>query len=66
VKRDGIPVVATGVAACAACCAAPVVGALGITVGLAALLWLTAGLLAAGIALLVGLAVIRRRRLAAA
>jgi hypothetical protein len=58
VKRE--PIAVAG-AACAACCAPPVLGALGITVGVVALAWLAVGLLAAAVALTVGLAVVRRR-----
>jgi hypothetical protein len=58
VKREPIAVVA---AACVACCAPPVLGALGITLGVAALAWLAAGLVAAAVVLTIGLAVVRRR-----
>jgi len=62
VRREGLPVVAVGATACAACCAAPVLGALGITVGLAAAAWLVGGVLLAALVLGAGLGVVRRRR----
>ena len=57
-KREPIAVAA---AACVACCAPPVLGALGITLGVAALAWFAVGLLAAAVVLTVGLGVVRRR-----
>ena len=61
---EGIPVVAVGVAACVACCAPPILGSLGLTVGLAAVGWLLGGVLLAATALALGLG--NRRRRAAA
>ena len=55
----GEPIVVAG-AACVACCAPPILGAIGITVGVAALAWFAVGLLAALIVLSMGLAVVRR------
>jgi hypothetical protein len=67
VKRDGIPVVAVGAAACVACCAPPILGALGLTVGLTAFAgWLVGGVLLAATVLALGLAIVLRRRRAAA
>lgn len=60
--RTALPVVAVGVAACAACCAPPILGAIGITVGLAGLAWLAGGLLVAAVVALAGSALIVRRR----
>lgn len=65
-SRDRLQVVAVGVAACVGCCAAPILGALGITVGLAAVAWLAFGVLAAGLVAAGGAVVIRRRRRVAA
>jgi hypothetical protein len=62
VKREGLPVVAVGVVACAGCCAPPILAALGITLGVAAVAWLAVGVVAAGVAVAVGLSVIQRRR----
>ena len=53
--------IAVAAAACVACCAPPILGAIGITVGVAALAWLAVGLLAAVLVLSIGLAVVRRR-----
>ena len=64
-NREGIPVVAVG-AACVACCAPPILGALGLTVGLAAVGWLLSGVLLAATLLALGLAIVHRRRRAAA
>ena len=64
-SREGLPVVAVGVAACAACCAPPLLAAVGITVGLSAVAWGAGGVLAAVAMGLVGALVIRRRRAAA-
>ena len=66
-NREGIPVVAVG-AACVACCAPPILGALGLTVGLAAVGWLLSGVLLAAtlLALALGLAIVHRRRRPAA
>jgi hypothetical protein len=66
VSREGLRFVAVGAAACAGCCAVPILGALGITVGAAAAAWFAFGLLAAGAVLAVGLSVIRHRRRAPA
>jgi len=57
-KRE--PIVVAG-AACVACCAPPILGALGLTIGLAALAWLAVGLLAAAVVVTAGLALVRRR-----
>ncbi len=65
-SRQGIPVVAVGAAACAACCVPPILGALGVTIGLAAVGWLLGGLLVAAAVLAVGLGIVHRRRRAAA
>ena len=64
---DIIPVVAVG-AACVACCAPPILGALGLTVGLAAVGWLLSGVLLAAtlLALALSLAIVHRRRRPAA
>ena len=64
--RTALPVVAVGAAACVACCAPPILGAIGITVGLSGLAWLAGGLAFAAIAGLIGSAWIVRRRRAAA
>ncbi len=53
--------IAVGVVACVACCAPPILAAVGITVGVAAVAWFTVGLLAAVVVLTVGAALIRRR-----
>jgi hypothetical protein len=66
VNQEGLPVVAVGAAACLACCAPPILGALGLTVGLAAVGWLLGGVLLAATVLALGLAVAQRRRRAAA
>jgi hypothetical protein len=60
-RGESLPVVAVGVAACAACCAPPVLAAVGVTVGLSAVAWLAGGLLAAAAVAFVGAMVIRRR-----
>ncbi|MET0149591.1 MAG: hypothetical protein ABW009_06520 [Acidimicrobiales bacterium] len=65
-SREGIPVVAVGAAACVACCAPPILGALGLTVGLAAVGWLLSGVLLASTLLALGLAIVLRRRRTAA
>jgi hypothetical protein len=62
VKREGVPFVAIGAAACVACCAPPILAAVGITVGLATAAWLVGGVLAAAAVVLGGTLVIRRRR----
>lgn len=64
-NREGIPVVAVG-AACVACCAPPILGALGLTVGLAAVGWLLSGVLLAATLVALSLAIVHRRRRAAA
>jgi hypothetical protein len=64
--REALPVVAVGAAACVACCAPPILGALGLTVGLSGLAWLAGGLLAAVVVAAVGTGVVIRRRRAAA
>jgi hypothetical protein len=56
----GEPIAVAG-AACVACCAPPIFGALGITVGAAALAWFAASLLAAIVVVVIGLALVRRR-----
>ena len=61
--RAALPVVAVGAAACVACCAPPILAAVGITVGLSGLAWFTGGLLLAAVVALLGAAfVVRRRR----
>jgi hypothetical protein len=57
VNREGIPVVAVGAAACVVCCAPPILGALGLTVGLAAVGWLLSGVLLAATLLALGVAI---------
>ena len=64
-NREGIPVAAVG-AACVACCAPPILGALGLTVGLAAVGWLLSGVLLAATLVALSLAIVHRRRRAAA
>ena len=61
-NREGIPVVAVGAAACVACCAPPILAALGLTVGLAAVGWLLGGVLFAATPLALGLGLVHRRR----
>ena len=58
----GIPVVAVGAAACVACCAAPILGAVGITFALSGVAWFVGGLLVAAVVALVSAALILRRR----
>ena len=58
--------VALGAAACVACCAPPILGVLGLTVGLSGLAWLAGGLLAAVVVAAIGTGVVIRRRRAAA
>ena len=65
-NREGIPVVAVGAAACVACCAPPILGALGLTVVLAAVGWLLSGVLLAATLVALSLAIVHRRRRAAA
>ena len=65
-NREGIPVVAVGAAACVACCAPPILGALGLTVGLAAVGWLLSGVLLAATLLALGVAIVHWRRRPAA
>ena len=64
-KRDGAAVVGVGLAACAACCAGPILGVLG-AIGLGTLtgvlLFGTVGLLFAGAALVLIVARRRQRR----
>jgi len=62
VRREGLSLVAVGATACVACCAAPILGVLGLTVGVAAVGWLLGGVLVALAVLTVGLGVVRRRR----
>jgi hypothetical protein len=62
VSREPRSVLAVSGAACAACCAPPILGALGLTVGLAAVAWFLGGLLVAAVVL----AIVPRRRRAAA
>jgi len=57
--RTALPV---GAAACVACCAPPILGAIGITVGLAGLAWFAGGLLVAAVVALAGSALIVRHR----
>ncbi len=65
--RTGLSVVAVGAAACVACCAPPILGAIGITAGLSGLAWFAGGLLLAAAVVLGGSAlIVRRRRRAAA
>jgi len=61
-KRDAAPIVGIGVAACAACCAGPILGfiaALGLGAVASVALFGTLGL---AIALVVGTILVRRRR----
>ena len=67
-NREGHPShVAVGAAVCVACCAPPILGALGLTVGLAAVGWLLSGchLLAATL-LALGVVIVHWRRRPAA
>ena len=61
-KRDGAAVVGVGAAACAACCAGPILGvlaAIGLTAAAATFLFGVLALIVAGVAVAV---VLRRRR----
>lgn len=60
--RTALPVVAVGAAACVACCAPPILAAVGITVGLSGLAWFAGGLVLAALVVMVGAALIVRRR----
>jgi len=65
--RTTLPVVAVGAAACVACCAPPILAAIGVTVGLSSLAWFAGGLLlAAAVALAGSLWIVRRGRRGAA
>lgn len=61
-RRSELDVVAVGVAACAACCAAPILGALGVVGGATVLSFLAGGLVLAAIVAVVGALVVARRR----
>jgi hypothetical protein len=64
-RRDPIPVVVAG-AACAACCAGPILGAIGISIGVAAVAWLAVGFMGLVVVVLARTLVVRRRRAAPA